>query len=67
MPILAYLTCSRAFEKIADFQTSQEILKSGYQVLMQRATQISDQAWRSSFLENVPEHKELIRHINEVL
>jgi len=66
MPILAYLTCSKAFKRIADLQTSRQVLKSGYQVLMQRATQISDQGWRNSFLENVPEHKELIRHINEV-
>jgi predicted ATPase len=64
MPFLAYLACSRAFEKTAQLEKSQEILESGYHVLMQRAAQISDQDWRTSFLENVPEHKELIKRRN---
>jgi DNA-binding SARP family transcriptional activator/tetratricopeptide (TPR) repeat protein len=38
----------------------QEVIATGYRDLMQRADKISDAAWRRSFLENVPENRELV-------
>jgi len=56
---LAYLTCYRVYQKLGDEQTAHEVLVIANQVLDERASQIGEEQWRNSYLENVPEHQQL--------
>ncbi len=56
-PVLAYLTCADLFVVVGDVERSRTAVEKGYGELLDRAEKIGDQAWRSSFLENVPEHR----------
>lgn len=58
-PIWAYLTCARVFQAVGEKDASQSALEVGYRELHARAGKISDPGWRKSFLENIPEHKEI--------
>jgi DNA-binding SARP family transcriptional activator/tetratricopeptide (TPR) repeat protein len=40
--------------------SAREAIEAGYRDMMQRADKIGDAAWRQSFLENVPENRELV-------
>jgi tetratricopeptide (TPR) repeat protein len=60
-PIWAYLTCASVFQALGAIDHGRTAFESGYQELMDRAEKIGDPAWRKSFLENVPEHRQLIR------
>jgi class 3 adenylate cyclase/tetratricopeptide (TPR) repeat protein len=60
-PIWAYLTCASVFQALGAIDHGRTAFESGYQELMDRAEKIGDPAWRRSFLENVPEHRQLIR------
>jgi tetratricopeptide (TPR) repeat protein len=60
-PILAYLTCARAFEASGDPHAAQRALEKGIHDLQDRATNITVAEWRASFLENFQEHGEIIR------
>ncbi len=57
LPVRAYLTCAEVFEALGDSNRSRAAVEEGYHELMQRADRISDLEWRSSFVENVPEHR----------
>lgn len=58
-PILAYQTCTSVFKALGDDEKSKTALEEGRNELMRRAGRISDDSWRKSFLENVPEHRAL--------
>jgi tetratricopeptide (TPR) repeat protein len=60
-PIWAYLTCARVFQAAGDSSAVRAALEAGYQELYARAGKISDPDWRQSFLENIPEHREIAR------
>lgn len=59
-PLMAYLACGKAFETCGKDGDAKTALKMGYDELMTRAEKISDESWRKSFLENIPEHRQLI-------
>lgn len=59
-PILAYLTCADLFAAVGEAERSQAAIETGYRELLDRAEKIGDQAWRISFLENVPEHRVIL-------
>ena len=42
------------------FYEAMDILANAHALLRERATKISDEALRRSFLENVPEHREIV-------
>ncbi len=56
-PLLAYQTCVRVFEATEKNKQAQRARKEGYDELMRRAERISDDRWRRSFLDNIPEHQ----------
>ncbi|MCK5054994.1 MAG: hypothetical protein KAR65_11975, partial [Anaerolineales bacterium] len=59
-PLMAYLACGLVFETCGNERTAKTALKIGYDELMTRAEKISDESWRKSFLENIPEHRRLL-------
>lgn len=59
-PVLAYLTCARAFEALGDAGKRQAAVEAGRKELMARAGRISDPDWRRAFLENVVEHRTIV-------
>lgn len=59
LPLMAYLSCGRVFETCGKDRDAKTALKMGYDELMTRAEKISDSSWRKSFLENIPEHRQL--------
>lgn len=60
LPILAYLTCARVFQALGDAQRLEQTLKSGRNELQARLNRISEASWRETFLEALPEHRELM-------
>jgi hypothetical protein len=59
-PVWAYLTCARVFRAAGSPEESRRAVAAGYRQLMERASRISEPAWRRSFLENVPENREIV-------
>jgi len=59
-PIWAYLTCAQIFAATGDNSRSGIALQAGYEVLQKLAEDISDPEWRESYLNNIPEHQELV-------
>jgi hypothetical protein len=59
-PVWAYVICVDVFEQAVDDERRLESIDNGYRVLMERAEKISDPNWRKTYLEEVPEHNELI-------
>ncbi|MFN8471228.1 MAG: tetratricopeptide repeat protein [Anaerolineae bacterium] len=59
-PFSTYLACYRVLAAAGDRRAT-HILAQGYALLMDYAEHIEDEALRQSFLENVPEHRELRR------
>ncbi len=60
LPILAYLTCARVFQALGDAPRLQHILENGLKELQSRLDRISLADWRETFLEAVPENRELM-------
>jgi predicted KAP-like P-loop ATPase len=58
-PFRVYLTCYHLLAANQDERAS-SILQTAYRLLQERATQITDEKLRRSFLENVPEHREIV-------
>lgn len=56
-PVRAYLTCADLFAAIGDRAGARTAIERGYRELLARADRIGDEAWRTSFLESVPEHR----------
>ena len=59
-PLMAYLACGQVFETCRKSEDAKAARKMGYDELMTRAEKISDSSWRKSFLENIPEHRQLL-------
>lgn len=59
-PVWAYLTCAMIFQAAGQAGQFSAALSAGYQGLMDRAEKISDPEWRKSYLENVPEHRQIV-------
>jgi class 3 adenylate cyclase/tetratricopeptide (TPR) repeat protein len=59
-PILAYVTCASVFEKTGDEERRQKSIEKGMQQLMEMAEKISDARWRKVYLEQVPEHNNVL-------
>ncbi len=55
-PLFGYQTCVRVFEATEKKVQAEQAKKEGHDELMRRAERISDDRWRGSFLENIPEH-----------
>ncbi len=59
-PILAYLTCVQVNQVLGGSGIAEAALSAGYRELMDRVAKISEPEWRISFMENVPEHRQII-------
>jgi predicted ATPase/class 3 adenylate cyclase len=59
-PLRIYLTCYQVLRSAGD-PRADEILETAFNLLQDQASQISDQSYRSLFLENVSWHREIIR------
>ncbi|MCP5012258.1 MAG: hypothetical protein GY942_19955, partial [Aestuariibacter sp.] len=65
-PLPVYLHTYHCLQAQADVRASQ-ILTEAYQLLQERAAKIQAAATRRSYLENVPEHREIVRLYEEQL
>lgn len=59
-PFLVYLTCVRVLEACGEEEAARETLEEAYEALSERAKLIADPVLRRSFLERVPEHREIV-------
>lgn len=59
-PFQVYLTCYRVLRASQD-PRAQGILATAYRLLQERATKITDEELRRSFLESVAAHREIVR------
>jgi class 3 adenylate cyclase/tetratricopeptide (TPR) repeat protein len=60
LPMLAYLTCARVFQTTGDTQRLERTLAEARRELQARLSRISDAGWQKTYLEAIPEHRELI-------
>lgn len=60
-PVRAYLTCADVFEAAGEAEIARAAVEEGYRELNQRANKISNVQWRQSFLDNVPEHRQIVQ------
>jgi len=58
-PMSAYQACAEVFLLFNEPSKARESIEKGHSELMEQAAKISNPAWRTSFLQNVPEHKTL--------
>jgi tetratricopeptide (TPR) repeat protein len=65
-PILGYETCINAFTLCGHPAIAREILGHGYSEMMRRAEKISSQKWRQSFLELVPENRNILEEWQKI-
>jgi class 3 adenylate cyclase/tetratricopeptide (TPR) repeat protein len=56
-PVLTYLTCAQIFEEGGDIENMKHAVDAGVKHLQERADRISDQHWRKTYLQSVPEHQ----------
>jgi len=59
-PMRVYLSCILGLESVED-PRAQSLLKTAYQAIQERASKITSEPGRRSFLEKVPYHQEIIR------
>jgi adenylate cyclase len=64
-PFEIRLTCFRVLDAAGD-PRAREFLQQTYDLLMEKADRIGDEAMRRSFLENVPWHREILALAREV-
>ena len=64
-PARAAITCADVFTASGDPENARRALDLGRRELLERAGRITDDAMRSTFLEQVPEHHELLRRTND--
>ncbi len=60
-PIRAYLTCADVFAAVGESESARAAVEEGYRELNQRVNKISHVQWRQSFLDNVPEHDQIVQ------
>jgi tetratricopeptide (TPR) repeat protein len=56
-PFLAYQTCIMVFEQCRQFQQMSEALRTGYELLVEKANRISEFTWREVYLQEIPENQ----------
>ncbi|HEU4743392.1 MAG TPA: tetratricopeptide repeat protein [Meiothermus sp.] len=61
LPLEAHLACADVLAALGNPQAAREVLEGGYRDLIERAYKISDPEWRGSFLESVPENRQMLR------
>jgi class 3 adenylate cyclase/tetratricopeptide (TPR) repeat protein len=61
LPMLVYLTCVEVFSASNNQEQAERALENGRAELDGRAKEISDLAWRKTFLEAAPEHHKFIQ------
>ena len=64
-PIRAFLTCARVWQVAGEKVRMLRMISEGYTELAARAERIRISDWRQSFMENIPEHRELVALWNE--
>ena len=64
-PARAAITCADVFTASGDPENARRALDLGRRELLECAGRITDDAMRSTFLEHVPEHHELLRRTND--
>ncbi len=58
-PIWSYLTCAQIFRALGEMERYSQAVKAGYAELIKRSGRISTLEWRQSYLESVPEHRQI--------
>ncbi len=64
-PARAATTCADVFLAAGDADRARRALELGHRELLDRAGRITDEAMRATFLQNVPEHRALLRRMND--
>jgi len=59
-PFLAYQTCIRILQACGEEEEARTALEEAYRALTERAERLADPVLRRSFLEQVPEHREIV-------
>lgn len=59
-PILTYLTIARVFDAAGDSESARTVIEKGIADLSERAARISNPEWVTSYMNNFPEHREII-------
>ncbi len=59
-PFLVYHTCISILQACGEEDVARGVLEEAYKALMERAERIADAVLRRSFLELVPEHREIV-------
>jgi class 3 adenylate cyclase/tetratricopeptide (TPR) repeat protein len=59
-PILAYLTCAQIFKAAQQSDRMLAAITAGYNELIKRAEKFSDEQWRTTYLQAVPEHAAML-------
>lgn len=59
-PLRVWLTCYQVLQEMGDSRV-EEILENAHELLQKRASEIKDKSLRSTFLEKVPHHAEIVR------
>ena len=60
LPQLAYLTCFKVFNRLGDLKKAHAVLEQSLQHLNKEAESIANLDWKRTFLENIPEHRDLL-------
>jgi predicted ATPase len=58
----AHLACADVFEAAGNLEDAIRVIDSSYRELIDRAYRISNPEWRTAFLENVPENKQMLQY-----
>lgn len=59
-PLLAHHTCAVVFRELGEREKTEAAVAAGFAALKEQASRISDPGWQRLYLENVPEHRDLI-------
>ena len=59
-PVLIYRYCAETFDALQDEEHLQVVLESGHRYLMEIADTLSKPEWRQSFLENLPDNRDIM-------
>jgi adenylate cyclase len=64
-PARVATSCADVFLAAGDADRARRALELGHRELLDRAGRITDDAMRTTFLQNVPEHRALLRRMND--
>jgi len=62
LPILVYLSCIRVFKVLGDTSLLEHTLQNGRREIKYRLAKISDVDWGKTYLEALPENRELMSY-----